>query len=218
MTIDWERGVRDPLRLAAVDRLGLVDSPPEDAFDRLAELATALTGVARACITLVDSERTTAKSCLGFPEGAPRSAPIEQSFCRFVVGSGRPLIVDDARLDPRTCGDPAIEAYDAASWAGYPIEDPAGIVLGTFCLMDPSPHEWTASDIHILATLAKAASSEIALRDADRMRSASAARHAALVAHLRDLVADGEPAAVFAAELLDWLGPIDGAPDARPVD
>jgi GAF domain-containing protein len=164
MTITWEVGVHDPARLVALERSGLVGTGPEDAFDRLIELAARLIGIHSGCITLVDAVRTTAKSSVGFPEGLPLFLPIEQSFCRFVVGSGRPLVVDDARIDPRTMGDPAIEVFGAISWAGYPVKDGDGAVLGTFCLMDSTPHEWTAIDIDILATLAAAASSEIALR------------------------------------------------------
>jgi sigma-B regulation protein RsbU (phosphoserine phosphatase) len=191
VTVSWEEGVRDPVRLAALERSGLAGTGPEDAFDRLIELAAELVGVPRGVITLVDAERTVAKSILGFPEGSPSFAPIEQSFCRFVVASGRPLIVNDAREDPRTRGDPAIAAYDAATWAGYPIEDADGMVLGTFCLMDANPHEWTSRDLHILATLAKAASSEIALH---RARVEAAARREEI------------------GSLLTWLGFPDGAP------
>ena len=164
MTTTWEIAVRDPARLAALERSGLVGTGPEDAFDRLIELAAKLIGVRTGCITLVDAIRTTAKSSVGFPEGLPLTLPIEQSFCRYVVGLGRPLVVDDSRIDPRTIGDPAVEVFAAITWAGYPIQDSDGAVLGTFCLMDCAPHEWTAIDIDILATLAAAASSEIALR------------------------------------------------------
>ena len=103
-------------------------------------------------------------SSVGFPEGLPLFAPIELSFCRFVVSSGRPFIVEDAHSDPRTVGDPAIDAFAAVSWAGYPIEDADGVVLGTFCVMDSVPHEWSALDLQVLATLAGSASTEIALR------------------------------------------------------
>jgi GAF domain-containing protein len=94
------------------------------------------------------------------------SAPNQFSLCKFVVSSGHPLVVDDSRHDPRTSGDPAIEAFDAAAWAGYPIEDDNGNILGTFCVMDALPRGWTPLDLHVLATLAKAASAEIALRQA----------------------------------------------------
>jgi GAF domain-containing protein len=166
MTMEWESGVRRPERLAAVKRSGLVGMSPADPFDRLIELAVELIGVQRGVIALVDADRTTAMSAVGFAEGLFLSAPIDLSFCRFVVGSGRPFLVEDANLDPRTIGDPTIQAFAAVAWAGYPIADDDGIVLGTFCVMDAEPHEWTATDLHILATFSMAASTEIALRRA----------------------------------------------------
>lgn len=166
MTMEWEEAVRSPTRLAAVERSGLVGMSPEDAFDRLIELAVEVIGVPRGVISLVDAERTTAIAAVGFPEGLPLFAPIDQSFCRFVVSTGRPFVVEDATTDPRTIGDPAIEAFAAVSWAGYPICDAEAAVLGTFCVMDADPHQWTPRDLQVLATLAMAASTEIALRRA----------------------------------------------------
>lgn len=160
--------MRDAARLAALADSGLVGSGPADGFDRLIELAAELTGVARGCVTLVDAERTTAMSAVGFPEGVALSAPVDRSFCRFVVGTGRPLVVDDAEHDPRTAGDPAISAFSAIVWAGYAIENADGEVLGTFCLMDPNPHVWSSTDLHVLATLAQCASAEVALHGARR--------------------------------------------------
>lgn len=162
----WREGVREPERLAALERSGLFHSGPEDAFDRLTELAVAVTGATRACITLVDETHYEYKSAIGVPEGAPQSGLIEESFCRYVVGSSKPLIVDDAPNDPRTTDNPAIEINGIAAWAGYPIEDTDGWVLGTFCLIDTRPHAWTDTDLHVLSTLARAASSEIALHQA----------------------------------------------------
>lgn len=225
MSIAWEAGVRDAARLAALERSGLVGTGPEDAFDRLTELATELTGAPLGCITLVDAERSTCKSSVGIPECGPRFLPVEQSFCRLVVGSGRPLIVDDVRRDPRTCGDPAAGLFGITAWAGYPIQDAGGAVLGTFCLMDFSPHEWTAKDLHVLATLAMAASSEIALRrsqaeamvarqEADVLRSAAERDQVALVTHLHELIALGEPTAAAGRSMLAWFG----APDASSTE
>jgi sigma-B regulation protein RsbU (phosphoserine phosphatase) len=216
VTVDWEAGVRDPTRLAALQSSGLTGTGPEDAFDRLIELAAELVGLPRGCITLVDADHTSAKSAFGFPEGQPLFARVDQSFCRFVVGSGRPLIVDDARQDPRTRDDPAIALYDAATWAGYPIGDAEGLTLGTFCLMDSKPHVWTTRDVHILATLAQAASTEIALRAAqaeiraahretDAVRSAALRHRAALLAHVDELTTLDGAAAPFGRALLARL-------------
>jgi GAF domain-containing protein len=164
MTIDWESAVRDVGRLAALERSALAGIDREDAFDRLLELAVTITGAPRGVITYVNAERTTAISGMGFPEGVDLHAPIEYSFCRFVVATRQPFIVEDAHHDPRTVDDPAIDAFAAVSWIGYAIEDDDGFILGTFCLMDAEPREWSPTDILTVATLARAASSEVALR------------------------------------------------------
>jgi phosphoserine phosphatase RsbU/P len=162
----WLDGVCEPRRVEALGRSGLVGTGPDDAFDRLTELAAAVTGATRACITLVDQHSYIYKSAVGVPEGAPQMGPIEESFCRYVVGSSRPFVVEDARNDPRSSDNPAIEINGVAAWAGYPIEDADGWVLGTFCLIATEPYVWTDTDLHVLATLAGAASSEIELRHA----------------------------------------------------
>ena len=165
MTTDWEQEIQDSERLAAVKRSGLVELSGDNAFDQLLELAIVVTGAPRGVIAIVDAEHTTAISGYGFPEGLPLFAPVDFSFCRFVVGHGRPFLVEDALNDPRTIGDPAITAFTALAWIGFPVEDSHGNVLGNFCLMDATPREWSPTDIQTVATLAQAASTEIARRD-----------------------------------------------------
>jgi len=164
MTVQWESAVRDAARLAALERSALATYDRDDEFDRLLELAIAVTAAPRGVITFVNGRRTTAISGVGFPEGLALTAPIEHSFCRFVVATRQPFVVEDAHRDVRTVGDPAIDAFAAVSWIGYAVEDPDGFVLGTFCLMDAVPREWSPLDILTVATLARAASSEVALR------------------------------------------------------
>ncbi|MGH9086988.1 MAG: GAF domain-containing protein [Acidimicrobiales bacterium] len=179
----WEPGVRDPGRLAALAVSGLVGTGPEDAFDRLTELAATVIGAPQAFVTLVDAERYRFKSAVGLADGAPQHGLVEQSFCRYVVGSGRPLVVEDAANDPRTSDDPAVELLGVAAWAGFPVVGPTGEVLGTFCVVASSPRRWSDCDVHVLATLAAAASSEIALvvlrRELDVLRVTAGSMHAA---------------------------------------
>jgi GAF domain-containing protein len=112
----------------------------------------------------VDAEHTKAFSGYGFPEGLPLIAPLDFSFCRYVVGYGRPFLVQDARNDPRTIDDPAIDAFSAVAWIGFPLQDSHGNILRNFCLMASEPREWTPLDVQTVATLAQAAGTEIALR------------------------------------------------------
>lgn len=162
--MDWQSGVHDRERVAALQESGLVGTGSEDAFDRLVELAAELTGADRCCITLLDDNSFTYKGAVGLPEGSARSGNVADSFCRYVVGMGRPLVVNDAHEDPRVLDNPAIDLYGVASWAGYPIHSPDGSILGTFCMIGTKPHTWTEQEILILATMAQSVSSEIALR------------------------------------------------------
>jgi GAF domain-containing protein len=216
MTMSWEDGVRDPSRIAALERSGLLGTGAEDAFDRLTELAAELVGAPRACMTLVDAEQYTFKSAVGIAEGAAVPGLVEESFCRYVVGFGRPLVVDDTRSDPRTCDHPAIELLGIAAWAGYPIEDPDGAILGSFCVIDTSPHAWLDRDIRVVATLSRAASAEIALSNARRalvatqeevgeIRLSVERERAALIARIEGLLTSPEQVTRLANELLGEL-------------
>lgn len=172
--------MRDPARIAALERTGLAGTGPDDAFDRFTELAAAVTGAPFVYVTLVDAERYGLKSSVGLPDDAARSGSVEASFCRYVVGSGCALVVEDARNDERVRDNPAVELLGIAAWAGFPITDPDGMVLGTFCAVDTSPRDWSDLDLHVLAVLAAAVSSEIALVLAQRaLESARAELRAA---------------------------------------
>ena len=92
----------DPDRLAAVRRTGLLDTAPEEAFDRLTRLAATPLGTPFAFVTVVDDQRSFWKSRAGVT-GPDRQNTVQQSFCRYVVASGAELIVPDAPTHgPRT--------------------------------------------------------------------------------------------------------------------
>ncbi|GIJ80222.1 Serine phosphatase RsbU, regulator of sigma subunit [Micromonospora phaseoli] len=170
--------VFDPVRLAAVRRTGLLDTGPEEPFDRLSRLAATMLGTPFAFVTIVDDTRSFWKSCIGVDSADPadRQNTVEQSFCQYVIGTDAELIVTDARVDARTRGNPSIELMGVVAWAGFPVRSPAGQVLGTFCAVDTVPRQWSQQDIEVLRTLSHAASGEIALRDALHEAQAAAQR------------------------------------------
>jgi GAF domain-containing protein len=160
--------VRDPQRLAAVKNSGLLDTPGEEPFDRLARLAASVLDTPYAFITVVDEERSFWKACIGVDalDVAQRQNRLEESFCQYVVGSGEPLVVSDTRVDDVTRDNPSIASMGVLAWAGYPLRSPDGQVLGTFCAVDTATRTWDRYDLEVLETLAAAASSEVALRAA----------------------------------------------------
>jgi GAF domain-containing protein len=216
VNFDWSAEVRDPERLRALDRSGLVDIETGEAFDRLVELAAEVVGVRRACITVVGAEHLSRVSAVGVPEATSAPAAVELLLCRSVVGGKRPIIVDDVRIDPRTAGEDRTDEPGPGAWAGYPLEDEDGMVLGTFSLADSGPRAWSERDIHVLATLAGAASSEVAhLRchaEAVAARTTLEALEAAvrqagmeIVEHAEALAQLGDPASSLGSDLLERL-------------
>ena len=94
--------IRNPDRLDALRALGLLDTPAEEAFDRLARLAARLLHTPVALVSLVDENRQFFKSCFGLPEpwASWRETPLSHSFCQHVVTSNEPLVISDARIHP----------------------------------------------------------------------------------------------------------------------
>jgi serine phosphatase RsbU (regulator of sigma subunit) len=154
--------ITDPFRLAAVFNSGLLDTDPEASFDDLTRLAAMLIGTPFAFATIVDDRRSFWKSRFGIPAGGPKQNSVEESFCQYVVRSQSELIVGDAANDARTRSNPSVESMGVAAWAGFPLLDPAGEVLGSFCVVDTKTREWSAAELDILQTLARIASREIA--------------------------------------------------------
>ncbi|MFJ9352520.1 PP2C family protein-serine/threonine phosphatase [Streptomyces sp. NPDC101237] len=157
----------DPVRVAAVEATGLLDTGAEEVFDDLASLAARITGTGRAFVTLVDADRSFWKSCVGVDlnASAVRQSSVEQSFCYFLVeAGGAPFVVEDAAADPRTASHPATGPMNIGAWAGYPLLDAEGRVLGSFCVIDDSPRTWSPADLATLSTLARSVSAEIRMR------------------------------------------------------
>jgi phosphoserine phosphatase RsbU/P len=155
-----------PARLAAARASGLLDTGPDEPFDRLARLASTLLGTPFAFITIVDDTRSFWKSCIGIDavDLASRQNTVEESFCRYVVEARAEVIVDDAAVDPRTRDNPSVEKMGVRAWAGFPLLAPGGEVLGSFCVVDVEPRVWTDRDREVLSVLAHAASGEVTLR------------------------------------------------------
>ncbi len=139
-------------RLDALRALGVLDTPPEERFDRLTRLARRMFGVETALVSLVDDERQWFKSRAGL---AAHELPRSASFCgHAILGDGVFCIPDtfrDARFadNPLVVGEPFIRFY-----AGCPIHSADGHKLGTLCVLDPQPREFTSEQERDLRDLA----------------------------------------------------------------
>lgn len=148
--------VRDPSRLQAVEATGLLDSPPEDSYDRITSMAVNALDVPSAAVSLVARDRQFFKSARGLNEAAAaaRETTMENSVCQFVVASGEPLIVEDTRNETLLKNHPVVTAGDVIAYAGIPLIDDDGNSVGTFCVWDDKPRQWSTGHVLILTDLA----------------------------------------------------------------
>ena len=164
---DESTGVADPARLRALKRTGLLDSAREVAFDNLTRLARDLLGVPVALISLVGSDRQWFKSSDGLSEpwASRRETPLSHSFCKHVVESGEPFIVEEARDHPLVSQNLAIDDIGVEAYLGMPLTLPDSSVIGSLCAIDSKPRRWSTDDRTLLRELARCVMAEIVIRD-----------------------------------------------------
>ena len=166
----------EALRQKALAEIALLDTPPEREFDALAKLAQRMLGTGMSSITLIAPERQWFKARCG--PLAPQT-PRDGAFCPVVVETGAPLVVADARLDPRFAGSPFVTgAPNIRFYAGVPVrvQRPGGdpVTVGTLCVLDARPREPTPIDLEVLEGLACLAEALIESRSV-ALRAAEAA-------------------------------------------
>lgn len=158
-------------RLAALSSLDILDTPPEERFDRITRLAKLSLGVPVAIIGLIDAERQWYKSCVGLPATeTDRSV----TFCSHAILQPDLMEVPDATQDPRfarhplVIGEPGLRFY-----AGVPLfarNQP----VGTLCIADFRPREMDDDSRTILRTLASLAEHELETHELTRLTNALA--------------------------------------------
>jgi PAS domain S-box-containing protein len=138
-------------RLAALRGLGILDTPPELAFDELSALAAYICQTPIALISLVDEDRQWFKSRVGW---AARETSREVAFCAHTILQPDLLVVPDARADERFAQNPLVTSPPGIRfYAGAPLVTPEGHALGTICVLDHKPRELTADQVGALRYL-----------------------------------------------------------------
>ena len=139
-------------RQAALYSLAVLDTDPDEEFDRIARLAQRLLTVSSALVSFMDHDRQWYKARVGVD---PTEADRSETFCTHVIDSGQPLVVDDATGDPRFADNPHVVADGGVRfYAGVPIHSPGGHAVGTLCVFDDSPRVTDPDAIEPLLDLA----------------------------------------------------------------
>ncbi|MDB5714473.1 MAG: Diguanylate cyclase with sensor [Sphingomonadales bacterium] len=149
-------------RLAALRRYNVLDTAPEETFDKITSLVRTVLGVSFAAVTLVDQTRMWFKSNQGM-DGVVES-PREISFCTHTIEAREPMVVPDARLDPRFRDNPAVQAGMVTSYAGVPLATPDGYNVGALCVFDAEPREFAPAHVDLLKNFGALVVDELELR------------------------------------------------------
>lgn len=139
-------------RIRALHALQLLDTAPDERFDRLTRLAQRLFDTPIALLSLVDSDRQWFKSRIGVDV---RETPRELSFCAHAILGDDVLVVPDASADHRFRDHPlVVDLPEIRFYAGCPVKAPDGSALGTLCVIDHEPRQVHEEDARLLKDLA----------------------------------------------------------------
>ena len=157
----WQRALSafdEERRIELLHQLKILDTPPEERFDRLTRLAASIFDVPMALISLVDRERQWFKSNYGLKV---RETSRETSFCAHAVSARSMLIVPDTFQDPRFSDNPLVSgSHRVRFYAGYPlfVDD---CCVGTLCILDYRPRQLDRPAVGLLRDLAALAEGEL---------------------------------------------------------
>ena len=165
---DMQERLHNQERMRILRDLALLDRSKDTLYDRLTQLASDVIAAPVSLVSMVAQDYQFFKSYTGLPEpwASDRMTPLSHSFCQHVVASNEPLIVSDAREVDFLKDNQAIPDLDVIGYLGMPLTLPDGRRLGSFCVIDSEPREWTETEIEIVRGLAAIIVLEIDLQAA----------------------------------------------------
>ncbi|WP_214982400.1 PP2C family protein-serine/threonine phosphatase [Curtobacterium sp. ISL-83] len=140
-------------RAALVAALDVVVAAPSERFQRIVRIARELFNVPFSYVNVLDD--TLLHTLTQNVPNEPTSGPIEWSFCQLTIEQAEPTIVPDTLLDPRTAELPGVSHRGIRFYAGVPLTMPGGIRIGSLCLIDTEPREFTLQDEAALMDLGR---------------------------------------------------------------
>ena len=147
-------------RLQSLRSLGVLDTPPEERFDRVTRMAKRLFQVPIALVSLVDENRQWFKSCMGLEAS---ETPRDISFCGHAILGDETFVISDTSLDSRFSDNPLVTgAPHIRFYAGHPLSAPTGEKMGTLCIIDTKPKQLDQEDLLALQDLATMVEQELA--------------------------------------------------------
>nr|WP_068891137.1 ATP-binding protein [Pedobacter panaciterrae] len=153
----------DSERLIALKRYRIMDTPSEASFDNIAKLCTKIFNVPISLVSLVDAERVFFKANFGM--GNARQADRGKSLCALAVLNPEVTVFEDALKEPCLIANPNVAGdFGLRFYAGAPLITHDGFLIGTLCIIDQKPREFTIQEKQILSGMARSAMDQIELR------------------------------------------------------
>jgi len=180
----------EDVRLKALRNLHILDTPPEDRFDRIVRLAARVFDVPISYISMVDANRQWFKSRHGVEA---TETPRDISFCGHAILQNDPFVVSDLTLDERFAASPLVTGTPFARfYAGMPLAVGEGVNVGTLCVLDTKPRELTYSQVNILRDLGRLVEHEFQLLDTIELQQQSLRLQEDLIESQRNLAEEKE--------------------------
>ncbi len=150
-------------RLAALNEIGILDTPAEREFDDITLLASQICGTPIALVSLVDETRQWFKSRVGLDVS---ETPRDQAFCAYtILDPTETMIVEDATTDERFCDNPLVTGEPKIRfYAGAPLLTRDQLPLGSLCVIDREPRDLNFQQLAGLEALARQVSLRLELR------------------------------------------------------
>lgn len=149
-------------RVAALHRYQVLDTPAEEAFDRITRLVTSALSAPMSGVALVAEDRRWFKSVNGGKRG---SLPREQSFCNHTIRSADPTVVVDTLDDVRFVSNPlVVDGPRIRAYLGVPLATPEGYQIGSLCCVDTKPRDFSDTEISMMQDLARIVIDQMEMR------------------------------------------------------
>ncbi|MEE8238271.1 MAG: sensor domain-containing diguanylate cyclase [Gammaproteobacteria bacterium] len=147
------------LKLASIHTIDIFYTPIEERFERITRLATRVLGVPVAAVTLLSNQKQWFKSVFGWTVS---ELPLEDSLCAVVAPENQVCVVPDTESDARFADHPLVTKRPKFRfYASYPLHDTNGLSVGTFCVFDRKPKQFSSADMESLHDLGEMAQREL---------------------------------------------------------
>lgn len=158
--------VNEKERLKELYSLGILDTPEEEEYNSLVELAAFVTGCPTSVISLIDKERQWFKAKKGIEV---KQTPRAEAVCAHTIVHGKLMVIEDMTSDNRFRNQPFVSGVEGIRfYAGAPIYSPSGHALGTVCAVDKKPRQLTEAQCKALNAIALQASKLLELKRSAR--------------------------------------------------